>query len=111
MSVLIVDDDDDSLVLLRMLLERRGFVVASAASLAEALARLSDTELSAIVTDVQLGDGSGLSLYDAARALPPPRGALRFIVLTGESSVLVAADVLVLRKPFDINALAAALRA
>jgi two-component system, response regulator RegA len=111
MTVLLVDDDEDALTLLRMLLERRGFEVVCAGSLAEARARLLDTELSAVVADVQLGDGSGLLLYEAARALPPPRCLLRFVVLTGLRSVQVANDVCVLRKPFDVDALAAALRA
>ena len=109
MAVLVVDDDDDSLALLAMLLERRGFNVVCAASLAEARARLIDTELSAVVADVHLGDGNGLTLYDEARALPAPRGLLRFVVLTGQSTVDVAADVQVLRKPFDLDALVAAL--
>jgi DNA-binding response OmpR family regulator len=104
MTVLLVDDDEDGVVLLQMILRRRGIASVVALSVAEARRRLADTQsLSAVVTDLHLGDGDGWSLLESAAAVPTR------IVLTGRSMVQPPPGVAVLLKPVDVDALVAAL--
>jgi two-component system response regulator HydG len=58
-SVLVVDDDADSLELVQIVLQARGYRVATARGVAEAM-RTRDIDL--VLTDLQLGDGSGADL-------------------------------------------------
>jgi DNA-binding response OmpR family regulator len=104
MTVLLVDDDEDGVVLLQMILRRRGIASVVALSVAEGRRRLADTaSLSAVVTDLHLGDGDGWSLLESASAVP------KRIVLTGRSMVQAPPGVAVLLKPVDVDALVAAL--
>jgi DNA-binding NtrC family response regulator len=104
MTVLLVDDDEDGVVLLQMILRRRGIASVVALSVAEARRRLADTpSLSAVVTDLHLGDGDGWSLLQSASAVPTR------IVLTGRTMVEAPAGVAVLLKPVDVDALISAL--
>jgi DNA-binding NtrC family response regulator len=104
MTVLLVDDDEDGVVLLQMILRRRGIASVVALSVAEARRRLADTpSLSAVVTDLHLGDGDGWSLLDSAAAVPTR------IVLTGRTMVQARPGVDVLLKPVDVDALVLAL--
>jgi ActR/RegA family two-component response regulator len=102
---LLVDDDEDGVVLLQMLLKRRGIASVIALSCQEAKAKISTTPLSAVVTDLHLGDGDGWTLLPLARPLVPT-----FVVLTGQGSVAAPPGVCVLQKPVDVERLLAALR-
>lgn len=64
--VLVVDDDEDSRELLQLALERRGYSVTLASSCASARAALAADHFYALVTDVELDDGSGLGLRNEA---------------------------------------------
>lgn len=83
--MLIVDDDDDHAMMLHLSLERLGFQVVSAHSCADARRILEDGALSAVVTDLRLGDGSGLEIVAFAK----PRVA---IVLSGSDDPDVVAE-------------------
>ncbi|MBN8609076.1 MAG: sigma 54-interacting transcriptional regulator [Deltaproteobacteria bacterium] len=58
-SILVVDDDRDSLELLQLVLEAKGYAVQTASGVAEAM-RTRGVDV--VLTDVQLGDGSGSAL-------------------------------------------------
>ena len=105
--VLLVDDTLDVRQTMRSFLRRAGHAVVEAASVDEALKLLSLEGLTHIVTDLAIGDGSGLEV--AAQA---PSG-VPLLIVTG----LPAADPLrqqaeaahsVLSKPFDFATFEAA---
>ena len=64
--VLVVDDDEDARELLQLALERKGYRVTLASSVASARAALSSAPFDALVTDIELDDGSGLVLRNIA---------------------------------------------
>ncbi|WP_438017096.1 response regulator [Sorangium sp. So ce315] len=68
--VLVLDDDDDTAALLGMALRRRGFRVVVARSCEEGRARLADSAVDALVTDVSLPDGSGIELVASIEDRP-----------------------------------------
>jgi DNA-binding NarL/FixJ family response regulator len=69
--VLIVDDDPSFQIGAARLLADRGYVVvASAATLAEARTAYERTEPDALLLDVHLPDGSGMTLADELRYAP-----------------------------------------
>ena len=101
--ILLAEDDDTIRAEVRGMLTGLGHAVIEAATLAEARALSDLPGLTLILSDMQLGDGSGLALAEGAlpcllmTALPPgdpDRAAARGPVLT---------------KPFDSARLAAAL--
>lgn len=102
--VLLVEDDDDLRAGLRRMLTAQGHSVIEAASASEARAMLDLPGIELILSDLQLGDGSGADLVGGSdlpglvmTALPvddPGRAGLRGPVLT---------------KPFGPAALAAAI--
>ena len=79
--VLVVDDDEDTSALLGSWLRRQGWAATFVHDLAQARVALGEGEISALVTDLSLPDGSGLSLLSNGR--PPPLRAA--IVMTGWS--------------------------
>lgn len=64
--VLVVDDDEDARELLQLALERRGYHVTVASSFESARAALTSAHFDALVTDIELEDGSGLGLLKVA---------------------------------------------
>jgi DNA-binding response OmpR family regulator len=101
-NVLVVDDDEDTSVLLGLLLGRQGWGTMFASDLEQARSALERADVSALVTDVSLPDGSGLSLL--ANRRPSLRAA---VVITGRAgeeerreSTRVGFDAYVM-KPFD----------
>lgn len=77
--ILVVEDDDDSAALLVCLFEREGWRVDTVSSLAEARRAFARTDYAVLVTDLNLPDGSGLSLLEAAR----PRALHAALLVTG----------------------------
>src|SRR5258708_29022262 len=77
-TLLIVDDDAPLCQRLARAMERRGFVVATADSVANGVAAATAQPPAFAVVDLRLGDGSGL---DVVRAFPlaPPRARLRLL--------------------------------
>ncbi|OYX15213.1 MAG: two-component system response regulator [Rhizobiales bacterium 32-66-8] len=113
-SVLIVDDDRSFLQRLARAMEARGFLVATAESVAEGLAQVEQSAPAFAVVDMRLGDGTGL---DVISALKRNRPGARAIVLTGYGNIATAVTAVkigavdYLAKPADADDVVAALMA
>ena len=81
--VLIVEDDADGASVMALFLKERGYEPMVATSFSEGIA-LVERDWQAIISDIGLGDGSGLDLARAARAGATPPG--RLIALSGYGS-------------------------
>ncbi len=103
--VLLVDDDPDVLDLYAILMGDWGLQVHAASSLGQALDAAGEQSFEMVVTDLQLGDGSGLDLLTRLRESQP---GCRTILVSG--SALADADCTladtVLMKPVQPGRLA-----
>ncbi|HVH76171.1 MAG TPA: ActR/PrrA/RegA family redox response regulator transcription factor [Stellaceae bacterium] len=113
-TLLIVDDDAPLCQRLARAMERRGFVVATADSVATGIAAASGNPPAFAVVDLRLGDGRGLDVVSALRAARP--GA-RIVMLTGYGNIATAVAAVkagaidYLPKPADADAVERALLA
>ena len=111
-DLLIVDDDDLHVLRTRRALEARGFQVASARSLKEALAAIESAPPAFVLLEIRLADGMGLVLVEDLLARRPDA---RAVVLTAFGSIASAVAAIrlgvsdYLTKPADAGDLAAAL--
>jgi len=114
MRILIVEDDPVLRNGLQVGLGLHGFVAESAADLDEARAALAAASFSVVVLDWMLPDGSGLDLLPQIRACTPSPPV---ILLTARDTVADRIEGLdagaddYLGKPFDLDELAARIRA
>jgi len=114
MRILVVEDDDSLRRYLRAALEDRGFSSDEAVCLEDAIGYVEGVPYDAVVLDLGLPDGDGLSLIETIRRT---RGGLPILVLTARDSVqdrvkgldAGADDYLV--KPFATEELVARIRA
>jgi len=113
-TLLIVEDDASFLGRLAKALEARGFVVTTAATIAEGLAHVDASPPAFAVVDMRLADGNGLDVISALkRRRPDARG----IVLTGYGNIATAVTAVklgavdYLSKPADADDVVAALLA
>ncbi len=113
-SLLIVEDDKSFLQRLAKALEARGFVVATAETVAEGLAKVDQSPPAFAIVDMRLGDGNGLEVISSLkRQRPDARG----IVLTGYGNIATAVNAIklgavdYLAKPVDADDVLAALLA
>ncbi len=110
--VLIVDDDADAAEMLATLIAAEGFEVAVATCLAEAKQQLALRAPSLVLLDLQLPDGSGLSLFSEESLLNNAQVVLVTGHATLETSIealrLGAADYLV--KPVNLDQLRGVLK-
>jgi DNA-binding NtrC family response regulator len=83
-TVLVVEDENESRQMIVESLEGAGFAAAQAASAADAISRLDGFAYDALVVAVQLPDGDGLDLLDAALSRYPD---MRCVVTTGFGSI------------------------
>ena len=108
-ELLIVDDDAAMRSLLVDDLGDRGYLVETAASVSEAMAKLADHLFGCVVTDINLGGPNGLELTRAAVALDP---TLPVIVITAFGSLDRAIEAIrvgaydFITKPFEHDVLA-----
>jgi DNA-binding NtrC family response regulator len=106
--ILIVDDDAHLRRVMEFTLSERGHTVVAVGSGTEALARL-DEGFDLIVTDVRLGDHSGLDILAEAKARTPHTAV---VVVTAYGAIQDAVRAMklgahdYLTKPFDLEALA-----
>src|SRR5437763_3403512 len=113
-TLLVVDDDAPLCQRLARAMERRGFVVATADSVAAGVAAATAQPPAFAVVDLRLGDGSGLDVVSALRGARP--GA-RIVVLTGYGNIATAVAAVkagaldYLPKPADADAVERALLA
>ena len=83
-SILVVDDDPAVRATFEFHLERSGFAVASARSAEQALGLVHASGADVVVTDVQMGEMSGLELLRRLHALRPD---VDVIVITGHEGM------------------------
>ncbi len=86
-TLLIVDDDGPFLRRLARAMEARGFLVDTAESVAEGVAKSKAHPPKYAVVDLRLGDGNGLDVIEAIRQR---RNDTRIIVLTGYGNIATA---------------------
>ncbi|HVR49706.1 MAG TPA: sigma-54 dependent transcriptional regulator [Pseudorhodoferax sp.] len=105
-SILVVDDEPDLRTLYELTLLREGHRVETAGTLAEAQAALRERRFRAVITDMRLPDGQGLSLLLELRS---QQRAERCIVITAYGSAENAVEALkagafdYLTKPVDLK--------
>ena len=111
-SLLIVDDDGPLCSRLARAMERRGFVVATADSVASGVAAADAAPPAFALVDLRLGDGSGLEVVSAIRHARPNA---RIVMLTGYGNIATAVAAVkagaidYLPKPADADAVERAL--
>ena len=111
-SLLIVDDDKPFLTRLARAMETRGFLVDTAESVEEALAKARSAAPAYAVVDMRLGVGNGLDVVSAIRE---KREDCRAIILTGYGNIATAVTAVklgaidYLAKPADADDIYAAL--
>ncbi|MDR8079959.1 PAS domain S-box protein [Burkholderia cenocepacia] len=114
LRVLLVEDDQETALSLTTLLELAGATVTAAKSGAEALERLPQTPVDAIVSDIGLPDMDGYELIRQIKA-DPRWATLRTVALTGRNrqddvrAAAVAGFDTHLSKPLDFGMLLATL--
>ncbi len=112
-NILLVEDDPNILRTNRRILEREGFRVISAATLREARELLSGAEPDALVLDIRLPDGSGLSFCQEIR--PTTSAPVLFLTAMDEKSEiiegLVAGGNDYITKPYDVDEFLARVKA
>jgi two-component system response regulator RegA len=112
--LLIVDDDQPLCQRLARAMERRGFLVATADSVAAGIAAAQKEPPAFAVVDLRLGDGSGLDVVSALRKAKPEA---RIVILTGYGNIATAVAAVkagaldYLPKPADADAVERALLA
>jgi PAS domain S-box-containing protein len=109
-SVLVVEDEPAAARVLEIMLQRAGYAVTVATSLGDARRTLASMEPSAVLLDLQLPDGSGLTLAEEL-ALRPKQ--IPVVVLSGQGPAedFVGSPVAVwLMKPFAKEQLLRALK-
>jgi two-component system response regulator RegA len=113
-SLLIVDDDATFRQRLVQAMEKRGFAVVGAESVAAGVDAATSNPPAFAVVDLRLGDGNGLEVVKALRAV---RADARIVVLTGYANIATAVAAVktgavdYLAKPTDADAIEAALLA
>ena len=111
-SLLLVEDDRPFLTRLARAMEGRGFVVETAESVDEAVAKVKAAPPAYAVVDMRLGDGNGLDVVAAIREL---REDARTVILTGYGNIATAVTAVklgavdYLSKPADADDVFAAL--
>lgn len=112
-KVLFVEDDAALRLTQSLYLEQEGFAVVSASGRQEARRALREEAFDAVVTDLRLGEGSGLEVLADVQALRPDAET---VVITGYGSVESAVEAMkrgaydYLTKPVDPELLVRILR-
>jgi two-component system, NtrC family, response regulator HydG len=106
--ILIVDDDSDECALLEATLGRLGYATDATTSPSEALEKVGNTRFAAILTDLEMGEMSGLALTERLLGTAP---GIPVIVVTGHASMETAISAMragaydYLTKPVDAKLL------
>lgn len=90
-TLLIVEDDANLLKTLAASFSARGYQVALASSVAEALRRIHTQRPDRAIVDLKLAEGSGLEVVAALAALDP---APQIVVLTGFASIATTVEAI-----------------
>lgn len=108
--VLVVDDDEPTRTALAEVLEHEGFGVRTATDGAEALAVMRTEQPALVLLDLLMPDVDGFEVLRAKRD-DATIAAIPVIALTAGRTAGLAIDAVVMAKPFDLDALLAAVRA
>ena len=106
--ILVVDDEASMCELLDFMLEREGYAVSTAGSGKEAVAMIEKREIDLLLSDIRLGDMTGIDVLRAAKAKNP--GTV-VIMISAYASAETAVQAMndgaydYLPKPFDNNEL------
>jgi DNA-binding response OmpR family regulator len=113
-KVLLVDDDDAVRAMMVATLERKGFEVVAAASVTEALRRITTERFDVLITDLHMPNpGDGFTVVTAMRHSQPE--ALTLLVSgypdvqSAMAAILLEADEIIV-KPFEVGRLAELVR-
>ncbi len=112
-KLLIIDDETAQLKVLRVCFERRGFSVLTADRGAKGIALFRDNQPPVVITDLRLGDMSGLDVLREIKTISP---ATEVIIITAYGDVEVAVDAVrggaadFILKPLDLENLVQAVR-
>ena len=112
--ILVVDDDTAMRELMQLSLSKEGFDVRAAASSTDALDAASGDDFEVIVTDIYLGDGTGLELLEHCRHHCPKA---KVILITAHGTIETATSARrlgvfdYLAKPFAVESLVERVRA
>jgi DNA-binding response OmpR family regulator len=115
MKIHLVDDNPDMLASLKLILQRRGFQVQVFLHAAECMRAQVNQPADVLITDLFMPDIDGLQVIQEFRSRWPQTRIIAILgggVTIGGDYLSVAADIgadLTLRKPFDPEALLAAL--
>jgi len=111
-SVLVIDDEADVRELVAEVLASQGHRITTAAGGSEGVQRFKEGHYDLVLTDLGLPDLNG---WDVARAIKVCRAAIPVLLLTGRDDDLSPATVSlvdgILRKPFGVDQLVAAVAA
>jgi two-component system, OmpR family, KDP operon response regulator KdpE len=107
-TVLVADDDDDvrSLVMLQLMIS--GYEPIEAATVDEGLRLLASSAPDLVLTDLNFGNDTGERIVTACRATGQPVILMTASVETRELPPSLRQDVPLLRKPFTLDDLTAA---
>jgi CheY-like chemotaxis protein len=101
-QILHVDDDPDIRLLISASLQDFGYVVATAGTMAEALALAEKIKFDLFILDVRLPDGNGIDLCREVNQLQPGRPVLYYSAYASdeeqEAALAIAGDAY-LKKP------------
>jgi len=79
---LIVDDEPDTTTLVKRILQECGAEVTTAASSAEAIAKLREGQFNVLISDIGMPEEDGYAFLRRVRSLAAGNGAVRAIALT-----------------------------
>jgi DNA-binding NtrC family response regulator len=105
-SILIIDDEDSMRVTLSILLKRNGFNVTEAKNGKTALEIINNNLFDLIITDLKIGDISGMEIIQSAKNSSP---AAEILVITAYGTIESAVEAMRLGafdyivKPFESN--------
>lgn len=103
-KILLVEDDAEVLETLRLSLSEEGYDIEATTSGTDALHFLLEKPFDIVISDMNLGDTSGINVLKAARSINPD---VKFILITAYSSIETAIEAIRLGifdymiKPFD----------
>src|ERR1700716_2640795 len=112
-NILVVDDQHSIRLMLESGLSLNGFRVTCARTAAGALAATATQKFDAVISDIYMPDGDGLTLVQKLRLVLP---SLPIILMTAQGSVELAVRAVeegatdFIAKPFEVSAVAALLR-
>jgi two-component system response regulator HydG len=110
--ILVVDDDRETCLMLQEALSHRKFDVTWCSGPTEALRHVEQTPFDAVLSDLRIGEESGLELAKHIATLEP---SLPVLVITGFGSIAAAVEAMrsgaydFITKPFDMEMITVAL--